>query len=321
MTEQEFRTRMNRLTGEILDETHQAYLSAVLRGKDEVRVKRKIPAGLVFAIVLILLAAAAVAASTVYDMRWWFGGQVDENDAARQQEIMENRVEEPAQQQADDGLVDVTVQDVSWAPEAGELIITFRAVPKDPQHYELHSKWALDTDGSYMGKDFEPPEDADEDAEERNYHMLWRDNRETDEVTHGPVAEMMDDNSKTLLLIEAEGVSLKDGTSLDGSASLDELRTPDGDVVYMLDFHPDWLNASYDEEMRKFVEEYPNMKDYAEQQISTAQAGRETLSSMGTNCVLRYRVAEYTEDMDDIDMYTRGTAGEVEFALRTGKGE
>ena len=232
---------------------------------------------------------------------------------------MENRVEEPAQQQADDGLVDVTVQDVSWAPEAGELIITFRAAPKDPQHYELHSKWALDTDGSYMGKDYEPPEDADEDAEERNYHMLWRDNRETDEMTHGPVAEMMDDNSKTLLLIDAEGVSLKDGTSLEGSASLDELRTPDGDVVYMMYYHPDWLNASYDEEMRKFVEEYPNMKDYAEQQIITAQAGRETLGSEGMNCVLRYRVMEYTED--DADLYTGGTAGQVEFAICTGKGE
>ena len=302
MTEQELRARLNLMTGEIPAETHQAYLSAVLRGKDEVRVKRKIPAGLAFAIVLVLLAAAAVAAGVVYDIRWWFGGQNNGNDAAWQQEI-------------------VTVQDVSWAPEAGKLIITFRAAPKDPQHYELHSKWALDTDGSYMGKDYEPPEDADEDAEERNYHMLWRDNRETDEVTHGPVAEMMDDNSKTLLLIDAEGVSLKDGTSLEGSASLDELRTPDGDVVYMMYYHPDWLNASYDEEMRKFVEEYPNMKDYAEQQIITAQAGRETLGSEGMNCVLRYRVAEYTEDMDDIDMYTRGTVGEVEFALCTGKGE
>ncbi len=170
-----------------------------------------------------------------------------------------------------------------------------------------------------MGKDYEPPEDADEDAEERNYHMLWRDNRETDEVTHGPVAEMMDDNSKTLLLIDAEGVSLKDGTSLEGSASLDELRTPDGDVVYMMYYHPDWLNASYDEEMRKFVEEYPNMKDYAEQQIITAQAGRETLGSEGMNCILRYRVMEYTED--DADLYTGGTAGQVEFAICTGKGE
>ena len=46
MTEQELRARLNRMTGEIPAETHQAYLSAVLRGKDEVRVKRKIPAGL-----------------------------------------------------------------------------------------------------------------------------------------------------------------------------------------------------------------------------------------------------------------------------------
>ena len=75
MTEQELRARLNRMTGEIPAETHQAYLSAVLRGKDEVRVKRKIPAGLVFAIVLVLLAAAAVAAGVVYDIRWWFGGQ------------------------------------------------------------------------------------------------------------------------------------------------------------------------------------------------------------------------------------------------------
>lgn len=319
MTEREFRERLNRLTGESPAETHQAYLSAVLRGKDEVRVKRKISAVPVFAIVLVLLAAAAVAAGVVYDMRWWFGAEPDGDHTAWKQEVMTNRVEEPEQQQAEDSLVNVTVQDVSWAPEAGRLIITFRAVPADPQRYELHSLWALDTDGSYMGKDYEPPEYADEDAEERNYHMLWRDNRETDEVSHGPVREMMDDSGKTLLLIEAEGVSLKNGQSLEGYATLDELRTPDGAVVYMLDYHPDWLNASYDEEMKKFVEEYPNMKEYAEQQISEAQAGRETLSGGGMNCVLRYRVAEYTEDMDDIDMYTCGTVGEVEFALRTEK--
>ena len=62
MTEQELRTRLNNLAGEIPAETHRAFLSAVSPGKEEVVMKKKISIGLIIAI-LVSLAAIAFAAT------------------------------------------------------------------------------------------------------------------------------------------------------------------------------------------------------------------------------------------------------------------
>lgn len=75
MTEQELRTRLNNLTGEIPAETHRAFLSAVSPGKEEVVMKKKISIGLIIAI-LLSLAALAYSANGIV----WFsldGKQVD----------------------------------------------------------------------------------------------------------------------------------------------------------------------------------------------------------------------------------------------------
>ena len=61
MTEQELRTRLNNLTGEIPAETHRAFLSAVSPGKEEIAVKKKISVGL---IIVILVSLAAIAFAT-----------------------------------------------------------------------------------------------------------------------------------------------------------------------------------------------------------------------------------------------------------------
>ena len=62
MTEQELRTRLNDLTGEMPSETHRAFLSAASPGKEEVVMKKKISIGLIIAI-LVSLAAIAFAAT------------------------------------------------------------------------------------------------------------------------------------------------------------------------------------------------------------------------------------------------------------------
>ncbi len=51
MTEQELRSRLESLTGEIPAETHRAFLSAASPGKEAKVMKKKISAGLVFALV------------------------------------------------------------------------------------------------------------------------------------------------------------------------------------------------------------------------------------------------------------------------------
>ena len=62
MTEQELRTRLNKLAGEIPAETHRAFLSAVSPGKEVVVMKKKISISLIIAI-LVSLAAIAFAAT------------------------------------------------------------------------------------------------------------------------------------------------------------------------------------------------------------------------------------------------------------------
>ena len=68
--------------------------------------------------------------------------------------------------------------------------------------------------------------------------------------------------------------------------------------------------------MRQRAEETPDMKDYYEQKIATAQAARERMGKEGITCVLTYRVVKYTEGMDDRDLYTSGGGRSVQFIIR-----
>ena len=171
MTEQELRSRLENLTGEIPAETHRAFLSAASPGKEAKVMKKKISAGLVFALVLALLAVAAIAAGIGYNLEWWYTERNGVVDAAAFQAMMDHRVENPEQQQAEDSLVNVSIREVSLVPESGTLDVFIQASVKDPEHYELHSAYALDVDGSYMGPGGDP--DPEEDVEDRGVHWLW----------------------------------------------------------------------------------------------------------------------------------------------------
>ena len=319
MTEQELRSRLESLTGEIPAETHRAFLSAASPGKEAKVMKKKISAGLVFALVLALLAVAAIAAGIGYNLEWWYTERNGEVDPAVMQEMLDHRVEDPEQQQAADGLVNVSIREISMMPEDGSLVVYMQASVKDPEHFELHSAYALDVDGSYIGEGGDP--DPGEDGEDRAVHWMWRSDPTGEEETRrGPVLQMMDDSSKRLLLIECTGVTSPEGAHVLGYPSLDEFRTPDGEVVYVLEYRPEWLSEEYDRQQEAFGNEYPNMKEYTDGKIAEAQAARETLQGSGVPCVLQYRVVEYTEGMDDMELYTGGTAGQVEFAVRLTEG-
>ena len=320
MAEQELRERLNRMTGEIPAETHRAFLSAACPGKEARIVKRKISAGLVFALVLILVTVAAIAAGIVYDLKWWYGERTAETDPEFMLKMAENLVAEPEQQQTEDSLVDVKVREVSWMPDEGKLVVSIQATAKDPEHFELHSRLALDVDGAY-DPDFEP-DMYDEECEGHAEHWLWRENTdpEADERFRcGPVPQMMDDSSKRLLLFEGLQLAPLERPELFGYASMDELRTPEGEVLYLFEYSQDWMKQDYDRQMEEYIEEYPNMKEYAESQIAKAREARETLNGEGISCMLSYRVVEYIEGMDDTELYAGGTEGQVTFAIRTGK--
>lgn len=320
MTEQELRERLNRMTGEIPAETHRTFLSAACPGKEETIVKRKLSAGLAFALVLILITVAAIAAGIVYDLKWWYGERTAETDPEFMQKMLDNRVTEPEQQQTEDSLVDVKVREVSWMPDEGRLVVCIQATAKDPEHFELHSRFAMDVDGAY-DPDFEP-DMYDEDCEGHAEHWIWRENTDPDadeRFRSGPVLQMMDDSSKRLLLFEGKELAPLGKPELFGYASMDEVRTPEGEVLYLFEYSQDWMKQDYDRQMEEYIEEYPNMKEYAESQIEKAREAREALNGEGISCMLTYRVVEYTEGMDDTELYTGGTEGQVTFAIRTGK--
>ena len=120
MKEQELRERLNSLTGpEIPAETHRAFLSAASPGKEAKVMKKKISAGLVFALVLALLAVAAIAAGIGYNLEWWYTERNGEVDPAVMQEMLDHRVEDPEQRQAADSLVNVSIREISMLPEDG----------------------------------------------------------------------------------------------------------------------------------------------------------------------------------------------------------
>ena len=323
MTEQELRNHLEQMTHSIPDETHRAFVTAAVPGKEEIIMKKKISFGMVFAIVLIVLTLTACAAGIIYNQNWYFqnrGKLALESSPEIYEDVIKNMTEVQEQTQSEGSLVDVQIQDVSWAPDAKMMTVTFRAVPKDPEHYELHSMYDLDTDGSYVGEG--GATDPAEDGEDRAMHWLWRVSPMFEEETRmGPPMEMMDDSGKHLLLIEGKEVRVADG-SLELTGGRDMFRTPEGEVIFEAEFQLDWLDEEYDRKTQEWADqnsgEGEDLRTYAEKKITGAQKAREAVRSGKLPCVVDYTVVEYTEGMDDMELYTGGEHGQVSFVISTG---
>ena len=290
------------------------------KAKGEEPVVRKISTTFILTVAILAITVTALAAGIIYNQNWYYnennGRVLKENNLVAYEAILANITENPEQSQSNSDLVDVVIQDVSWAPEAEMLTISFRASVKDPALYELHGMWALDTDGSYIGEGGSTT--VTDDSEDRAMHWLWR-TFETEEYSgprrYGPPAEMMDDGNKKLLLIERNDITLFDGT-LDVFGSMDMLRTPEGDVIFVEEVSLDWLSEEYDQRMKEYGEQYPDSLDSVNARVAAAQAVREKLAEGVIPCKLSYTVVEYTEGMDDQELYTGGEHGSIEFIIR-----
>ena len=86
MTEQELREKLNRMTGEIPTETHRAFLSAALSGKEEKTVKRKITASLILAVLLGLAVIGTAYALITSQTAEFFGRHWNQQLGERLQE-------------------------------------------------------------------------------------------------------------------------------------------------------------------------------------------------------------------------------------------
>ena len=333
MTEMEFRKRISQMAGSVPSETHQAFLLAVSKNQKRTDVKWKKTQVLVIALVLMTIMAVAVAASITYNQEWWWQNRIvggKESNPERYQAIAAHLVDHPAQSQSKDELVAITIQDVAWAPEADALTISFKAAPKDPEHYELHGMWDLDSDGNYMGEGGSVTEtEAGEAA--RAIHWLWRNDVDLDSTAenryghipgYGPVMSMMDDGSKHLLLVDfGHEVALTDASPI-MSGGVDEFRISTGEVIFVIECDLTWLHEEYDQKMLDMAKRYPDQSEYYEEQIALAQKGRAQVQShQGIRCNLAYSVVEYTEGMDDGDLYGGGKHGTVEFVIQGGEDE
>ena len=177
--------------------------------KGEEPVVKKISTSMILVIVLLCLAITAIAAGIIYNQDWWWNNRnsMEKSDKPDLYEaVMANMVENPEQIQCEDDQVQLTIQDVSWAPEADIMTISFKATPKHPNQDELHSMWALDTDGSYIGEGGSVT--VTDDSEDRAMHWLWRTDIGLEGSGgyghipgYGPVSDMMDDRKPAYHLI------------------------------------------------------------------------------------------------------------------------
>ena len=290
------------------------------KARGEEPVAKKISTTLIFVMAIVAVTVTALAAGIIYNQNWYYhdnnGRILKENNPVAYEAILANLTENPEQSQSGSDLVNVVIQDVAWAPEAEMLTISFRASVKDPEHYELHGMWALDTDGAYIGEGGSTT--VTDDSEDRAMHWLWR-TFDTVEYTgsrhYGPPYEMMDDGSKKLLLIEREDITLFDGT-LDVYGAMDMVRTPEGDIVFMEEVSLDWLSDAYDQKMADYAEENPDLPSHVNSRMDAVRSVRDNLKDGTIPCRLTYTVVEYTEGMDDRDLYTGGEHGYIDFIIQ-----
>ena len=309
-----------------IDEAPSLQYRIARKARGEEPVVKKVSTTVVIVLVLLALAVTAVAAGIIYNQNWYYnnrGSSMRDNQPEVYEAVMANMTENPEQNQSVNELVNVTIEEVSWAPEAEKLTVSYKVSPKDPEKYEVHGMLALDEDGCYMGD--EGSADVTEDGEDRAMHWLWRTKEFDDEpegsmygILYGPPAQMMDDGSKRLLLVDRKGISMFDG-ALDAFSSWDVFRTPDGDLMFIEEIDLDWLSEDYDGKKEEYAEEYPDMADYAEKLVAGAKVAREKLKDGSFPCTLTYSVVEYVEGMDDEILYSGGEEGTVEFTIDTSK--
>lgn len=201
----------------------------LLELKEEKEVKR-----FAFRTVLIIALVTALLGTTAFalvsqGLEWYYSNRFTayrELEPEKYAAIMDNLQEQPAQTPVDDPQVRIAVTEVSWAREQNVLVVSLEASAADPEHTELHPRWNLDADGSYVGKKNLAPYADDEEA--RTEHWLWT------EAGYGPVAEMVAPG-KQLLLLETGSVCLGELPLLGDGSSMDAYVAEDGTVHTVLE--------------------------------------------------------------------------------------
>ena len=106
--------------------------------KGEEPMVKKVSLAFIILLVLSVITITALAAGILYNQDWYYnnrGSALRDHQPEIYEAVMANLTENPEQTQSENSLVDVSVQDVSWTPEAEKLTISFKVSPKNPAQY------------------------------------------------------------------------------------------------------------------------------------------------------------------------------------------
>ena len=163
--------------------------------KEEKPVKKLTVRTILIAAAITLAVGSIAYAVITLGQEWYYNTRFtayQQHEPDKHQAIMENMQTDIPQESNGTAanLVDVKVQDASWAGEKQVFTLSLTASAKDIGKYELHSLSEMDGDGLYAAS-----VDA-QDPESRNVHWLWT------SKGYGLPNDVMADPGKQLLLID-----------------------------------------------------------------------------------------------------------------------
>ena len=171
-------------------------IDQTLRKIKEGKPMKKFTARTVLIAAVITLAVGGIAYAVItLGQEWYYNTRFtayQQHEPDKHQAIMENMQTDIPQEStgAAAGLVDIKVQDASWAQVKQVFTLSLTAGIKDSGKYELHALWEMDGDGYF------DPLLVPGDSESRNVHWLWT------SKGHGLPKDVMIDPGKQLLLID-----------------------------------------------------------------------------------------------------------------------
>ncbi len=270
MKEQEFRVKLQRLYGDIPEDTHQAFMQALTgskRQKQTMGVPRlRLLSALLLLLTMVVCCTAAYASSYV-GIDWYYHSVMDRNYLEEvcpglYDDIMANLRFMPDQEVPEDDLVNIAVTEVSWIPERKILTLYIASTAKKPEQVELCSGFKLNVDG------FE---------DDRTENWLW-----TKRGDCGPVLEQVEDPSKDIWFLDVNGIYLGEGDDrLTGWC--DGLYPRGKSIDYMAQIN---MSKDLDERTAALFEQY-------------AQQNQLPLR-------IRYIVRHYDKENDEVDYYSDG---------------
>lgn len=279
--------------------------------KEETKVKRLAVSTVLAWVLLAALLCATAYAVINYGMEWYYNNRFtayQEHEPEKYAAIMEHIQSDVPQRVTGDSLINIQVEEASWAAEKNVLVVSLKATPKESEAYELHPMWNLDADGAYVGEGGSIAPETD--GEDRAVHWLW-----TTEG-FGPVADMVAPG-KQLLLLNADEVLLGENHLLGDGSSMDSYVGQDGAVHTVLEIRLDFLQADYEAGVRQRMMESPESAPYMEKHLAANLETRRLIQE-DTDGVLTltvpFTVTPYAED--DQLLYGGGQQGHIDFEIK-----